>query len=533
MRAVDVGIRHDDDLVVAQLVGIELVAYPGSERRDERADFLAGQHLVHARALDVEDFAAQRQHRLERAIAALLGRAAGAVALDDEQFGFRGVALLAIGELAGEGRHIERALSARELARLARGLARRRRLDHLADDDPGLRRMLLEPILQRLVDDRLDHRADLGGDELVLGLRGEFRVRHLAREDRREPFAAIIAGERNPLLLRHAALLGIAGDLARERAAEAGEVGTAVALRDRVGEAQHRLVVAVVPPQRALDRDALALALDHDRRGNERRLVAVEIFDEGLDPALVAQLLALLHRMAHVGEHDQHARVEEGELAQPVLQRREIELGHGECFRARQERHLGAALALRGADDRQRLDRLAVAEFHEVFLVVAPDGELEPARQRIHHGHADAVQPAGDLVGVLVEFPAGVELGHDDLGRRDPFALVNVGRDAAPVVAHRAGAVRIERDDDLFGEAGERLVDGVVDDLVHHVVQAGTVVGVADIHARPLAHGIEALENLDRIRIVFGGDRGSLAGRFGHGEICESLFEVDGRTKVV
>src|SRR5258708_6490134 len=277
VRAVDVGIRHDDDLVVAQLVGIELVAYPGSERRDERADFLAGQHLVHARALDVEDFAAQRQHRLERAIAALLGRAAGAVALDDEQFGFRGVALLAIGELAGEGRHIERALSARELARLARGLARRRRLDHLADDDPGLRRMLLEPILQRLVDDRLDHRADLGGDELVLGLRGEFRVRHLARGARREPFAAIVAGERNPLLLRHAALLGIAGDLARERAAEAGEVGTAVALRDRVGEAQHRLVVAVVPPQRALDRHALALALDHDRRGNERRLVAVEL----------------------------------------------------------------------------------------------------------------------------------------------------------------------------------------------------------------------------------------------------------------
>src|SRR5262249_2462988 len=93
---------------------------------DERADFLAGEHLVHARALDVEDFAAQRQHRLERAIAALLGRAAGAVALDDEQFRFRGVALLAIGEFAGQRRHIERALPARELARLARGLPRRR-----------------------------------------------------------------------------------------------------------------------------------------------------------------------------------------------------------------------------------------------------------------------------------------------------------------------------------------------------------------------------------------------------------------------
>ena len=36
------------------------------------------QHLVEARALDVEDLAAQRQHRLEFAVAALLGGAAGA-----------------------------------------------------------------------------------------------------------------------------------------------------------------------------------------------------------------------------------------------------------------------------------------------------------------------------------------------------------------------------------------------------------------------------------------------------------------------
>ncbi len=78
MRAVDVGVRHDDDLVVAQLVDVELVADRGAERGDQRADLLAAQHLVDARALDVEDLAAQRQHRLEFAVAALLGGAAGA-----------------------------------------------------------------------------------------------------------------------------------------------------------------------------------------------------------------------------------------------------------------------------------------------------------------------------------------------------------------------------------------------------------------------------------------------------------------------
>ena len=58
---------------------------------------------------------------------------------------------------------------------------------------------------------------------------------------------------------------------------------------------------------------------------------------------------------------------------------------------------------------------------------------------------------------------------------------------------------------DLVAVAGQRLVDGVVDHLVDHVVQARAVVGVADIHARPLAHGIEALQDLDGLRTIVGG----------------------------
>src|SRR6185312_7330095 len=86
MGAVHVRVRHDDDLVIAQLVRIEFVAAnAGAERGDQRADFLAAEHLVETRALDVQDLAAQRQHRLEFAVASLLGGAAGGIALDDEQ----------------------------------------------------------------------------------------------------------------------------------------------------------------------------------------------------------------------------------------------------------------------------------------------------------------------------------------------------------------------------------------------------------------------------------------------------------------
>ena len=88
--------------------------------------------LVDARLLDVEDLAAQRQHRLGVAVAALLGRAAGGVALDDEQLGERGVLDRAVGELARQRRVLERRLAPRQVARLARGLARALGLDGLA-----------------------------------------------------------------------------------------------------------------------------------------------------------------------------------------------------------------------------------------------------------------------------------------------------------------------------------------------------------------------------------------------------------------
>ena len=65
------------------------------------------------------------------------------------------------------------------------------------------------------------------------------------------------------------------------------------------------------------------------------------------------------------------------------------------------------------------------------------------------------------------------------------------------------------------GVAGQRLVDRVVDDLVDHVMQARAVIGVADVHPRPLAHRVEALEDLDRFGVVIG----DVAGGFGHANV--------------
>ena len=121
---------------------------------------------------------------------------------------------------------------------------------------PSLR-VLLEPGRELVADHALDHRLHLGGDELVLGLAGELRVRHLDRQHRGQALARVVAGQRHLLLLGDAGLVGVLVDDARQRGAEAGEMRAAVALRDVVGEAAALLVVGVVPPQRHLDADAV------------------------------------------------------------------------------------------------------------------------------------------------------------------------------------------------------------------------------------------------------------------------------------
>ena len=208
--------------------------------------------------------------------------------------------------------------------------------------------------------------------------------------------------------------------------------------------------------------------------------------------------------MARIGQDDVHAGIQEGEFPQPMLDRAVVELDHREGFGRRKEGHFRSALRAtllhrRGADDDQGCHHVAVAELDEVLLVVAPDAQFQRHGQRVDDGDTDAMQAAGNLVGILVELTAGMQLGHDDLRRRNALFGMDVGRDTAPVVGDGHGAIGVQRHGHEVGMACERFVDRVVDDLVDHVMQAGAVIGVADIHSRTLADRIQAAKDLDGI----------------------------------
>ena len=211
--------------------------------------------------------------------------------------------------------------------------------------------------------------------------------------------------------------------------------------------------------------------------------------------------------MTRIRQNDLGAGVQERQFAQAMLERREIEFRDVvKRLGARQKRNFGAALAVCVADDLERRHGIAVAELDEVFLALAPDAALEPARKRVDDGNADAVQTARHLVGILVELAARVQLGENDLGRRTLrhliVVLLDAGRNSAPVVAHRARPVGVERHLAHLRMAGENLVDAVVDDLVDHVMQTRSVVGVADVHAGAFADRVEPLQHLDAVLAV-------------------------------
>jgi hypothetical protein len=103
VRAVHVGVRHDDDGVVAELVEVDPAGtvYAAAQGGDQRANLRRAQHALEPRTLDVEDFATQRQDGLVPSIAAHLGASTRAVSLDDVQLRSRRILGLAVGQLAG------------------------------------------------------------------------------------------------------------------------------------------------------------------------------------------------------------------------------------------------------------------------------------------------------------------------------------------------------------------------------------------------------------------------------------------------
>ena len=261
----------------------------------------------------------------------------------------------------------------------------------------------------------LDLARDLGVAELGLGLALELRLGQLHADDRGQALADVVAGEVAVRLLEHARALRPVVERPGQRAAEARDVGAAVDGVDVVGEREHVLGVGVVVLERDLDRGGAVPALAVDRPAVERLLVPVQVPDERDEAALeVERALAVV---ALVAERDPDALGEVGGLAQALGDRVEgevvvsnISASAWNVVRVPLRVPCGPMLL-------DLRDGLAALVLLRPDAAVAGGLDAQPGRERVHDGHADAVEAAGDLVAAAAELAAGVEDRVDDLER--------------------------------------------------------------------------------------------------------------------
>ena len=246
VRAVHIGIGHDEHLVVPQLGDVELLANAAAQGQYHRHQFIVAVDLIGAGLFHVEHLAPQRQDGLNSRVTAHLGGTACRIALDDEDLGLGGVFLTAVGQLAGHAAGLQRTLAAHQFPGLLGGSAGAGSLGSLFKDGLGHTGVLFKELHQLCIDHVGHEGADLGVAQLCLGLALKFGLLQLDRDDADEALADVRTGQVLVLVLQQAVAAAVIVEHAGQAGLEALFVGAAVRSVDVVGKAQQQLVVAGV-----------------------------------------------------------------------------------------------------------------------------------------------------------------------------------------------------------------------------------------------------------------------------------------------
>ena len=537
MRAVLIGVAEDDDLVVFQPVQAKALVDIGAQRGDEGAEFLVVEHLVDALFLGVQRLAAKGQDGLKTAVAALLGAAAGAVALYDEQLVQLRLAAGAAGQLAHQRRGFQRVLGAGHVPGLPGGFP------DVGGAD-GLFHQLLAQLLifqvfkiggQLLGHDGFHQRTDFRIAQTSLGLALELGIFDHGHHDGGHALPEVVAPQIGVLVLQRSQPAGKIIHHLGVGGFEARLVAAALAGGNVVDIGEHILRVAVRILNGCPEDHVLPLALDVDGLVVEGGLILVQVFHIVQNAALKQEGLSALGRAggvlgiflrrvrvgfdgscglfrdALVGKGNGQPLVQIGQLPQAAADGIVIEMNGLKDPVVRQKADQrtplpGVAQLLQGLHGVAGGDlaRGRVSHTFEAGLIMLKVMEYihgRPTAQGVDHGRAHAVQTAGIGVVFIVELAARVQLGEDDFGAADPHGGVDVHGHTPPVVLHAGGAVVVQGDFHMVSIAAHGFVDSVIHDLPQHMVETPAA-GGADIHAWTHPHCVQPFQNLNTAGVI-------------------------------
>ena len=193
--AVHVGIGHDDDFMIAQLVRVKLLPDACPQGGDHGAELVVAVDPVGPGLFHVQHLAPQRQDGLEAGIPALGGGAPCGVALHDVNFREGGVPLVAVPQLVGHLAGLQPGFPADGLSGLPGGFPGPGGGEGFFQNGPANGRILLEKLLQLFADDGVDQGADFRVAQLGLGLALELGFGELHGNDAGKTLPAVFAGD--------------------------------------------------------------------------------------------------------------------------------------------------------------------------------------------------------------------------------------------------------------------------------------------------------------------------------------------------
>ena len=232
--------------------------------------------LIGAGTGDVEDLAAQRQHRLGLAVARLLGGAARGIALDQEDLGAIRRPARAIGELARQSGLTGRALTG-DFAVLPASQTLFGALDDAIEQQVGGSRIGREPMVEMIAQRALDHASGFGRGQTLLGLPLELRLVQKDGEERTGPADDIVCGQLGGALVGHERAVG--PEAAHQRGAHACLVATAQAGGDRVAVGGDKALLVLRPSECPLD--PAGVAVERALAGEGSRCQRVALAEDG------------------------------------------------------------------------------------------------------------------------------------------------------------------------------------------------------------------------------------------------------------
>ena len=199
VRSIDIGIGHDNHLLVAQLVDVGFLtvfavqAEANTQCLNDVVHFIAFEGFVPHGFFYVQDFTAQGQDGLVLTVSSLLGRSACRVTLDEEQFAFFGVLAGAVGQLAGHASAAHGRFALYGLTSLAGCYTGSCGKYHFVDNQFGFFRMFFQVIGQSFANCLIDGATHFAVAQLRLRLSLKLRFGYFDGDDGDESFTEVFS----------------------------------------------------------------------------------------------------------------------------------------------------------------------------------------------------------------------------------------------------------------------------------------------------------------------------------------------------